>query len=150
MPTCSLEGRVLVVDDEENVRLLLQRGLARLEPSLQVRVANSSVQALEFLRDEFFDLVVTDYQMPGMNGLELVEAIHQSYPNTKVVLMTAYPSAQVTEQVDRLALDAYILKPFSTRHLQEIIHDLLALPGLSFFTPGGNGRDHRKVQNTGC
>ena len=125
MQPLSIDGRVLIVDDEKNVRLLLQRCLVRLDPSLKVQTAESSAQALEFLKDESFDLVVTDFQMPRMNGLQLSEAIRRGYPNIKVILMTAYPSGKIVKRTDDLALDGYLVKPFSARHLCNAVHDLL-------------------------
>lgn len=125
MQSLSVDGHVLIVDDEKNVRLLLQRCLVRLDPGLKVQTAESSAQALEFLKDESFDLVVTDFQMPCMNGLELSEAIRRGYPNIKVILMTAYPSAKIVKRTDDLALDGYLVKPFSARHLCNAVHDLL-------------------------
>jgi two-component system response regulator YesN len=125
MPALSADGRVLIVDDEENVRFLLQRSLARLDPGLKVQTAESSVQALELLKGESFDLVITDFQMPYMNGLELCEAIRREYPKVKVVLMTAYPSTQVAGRARDLALDGYLIKPFSARHLCGAVHSLL-------------------------
>lgn len=133
--------RVLVIDDAENVRFLLQRGLARMGSDLKVRVAHSGYQALEFLKGEPFDLIITDYQMPHMNGLELTRTIRRSYPDVKIILMTACPSVQVTEQFSELAVDGYLVKPFSTRRLRGIVHDLLISPGLSFPSTGDNGHD---------
>ena len=150
MQTLSPNGRVLVVDDEENVRLLLERSLARLEPGIKVQVANSSAQALEFLKGEPFDLVIADYQMPYMNGLELTRTIRQDYPNVKIVLMTAYPSRKIAEQVDELKVDGYLLKPFSTRYLRKIVFALLASPEFPCPLPGGHCHDRKPSENSHC
>lgn len=150
MQTWSLDRRVLVVDDEENVRLLIRRSLARLGLGLEVQVANSGTQALDFFKSEPFDLVITDYQMPCMNGLELTKMMRQDRPNVKIILMTAYFSAQIAEQVDELAVDGYLFKPFSTRHLREIVYDLLTSPEFSSPSTGGDGHNGRESKNPHC
>ena len=121
----SPKGRVLIVDDEENVTVLLQRSLARLGPGLEVWVANSGAQALDLLNGKRFDLLITDYQMPHMNGLKLTEVVRQRHPEMKVILMTAYPSSQIADLADRLAVACYLVKPFSCRSLRQIVHELL-------------------------
>jgi two-component system response regulator YesN len=132
------KGRVLIVDDEENVTNLLQRSLTRLEPGLEVWVANSGVQALDLLNDKQLDLLITDYQMPAMNGLELTEAVRQRYPQVKVILMTACPSPQINDLADRLAVDDCLVKPFSSRDLREIVRQLLASAASFSPSPGSD------------
>lgn len=135
------KGRVLIVDDEENVTDLLQRGLTRLESGLEVWVANSGARALDLLNDGQLDLLITDYQMPGMNGLELVEAVRQRYPQVKIILMTAHPSPQIDDLADRLAVDSCLIKPFSMWDLRDIVRQLLASSASFSPPPGGDGHD---------
>jgi CheY-like chemotaxis protein len=135
------EGRVLIVDDEENVTDLLQHSLTRLESGLEVWVANSGTQALDLLNDGQLDLLITDYQMPRMNGLELIEAVRQRYPQVKIILMTAYPSPQVDDLADRLVVDNCLIKPFSIWDLRDIVRQLLASSASFSPPPGGEGHD---------
>jgi CheY-like chemotaxis protein len=116
---------VLIVDDEENVANLLQRSLTRLEPGLEVWVANSGAQALDLLNHERLDLLITDCHMPRMNGLELIHAVRQGYPGVKIILITAFRSTHVDDLADRLAIDSCLIKPFSSRDLQKVIRRLL-------------------------
>ncbi len=135
--------RVLIVDDEQNLTDLLRRCLARLGPGLDVQVANSGAQALNLLDDGQFDLLITDYQMPKINGLQLAKAVRQRYPRVKIILMTAFPSPQVEGVVDKLAVNYYLVKPFSSRDLREIVCQLLILPApfsSSSSSQGGDGR----------
>jgi len=104
---------------------LLQRSLARLGPDLEVWVANSGAQALELLNGKWFDVLITDYRMPYMNGLELTEAVRQCHPGIQIIWMTAYPSPQIAELADRLAVAYYLVKPFSSRDLREVVRELL-------------------------
>jgi len=150
MQILTLEKRVLIVDDETNIALLLQRSLARSRPELKIEVAGSGIQALEFLKGESFDLIITDYNMPHMNGLTLIQAIRQNHPETKIILTTAYHSSQIMEQSNKLAVDGYFVKPFSTRLLREKVRQLLVLPELIFPDLGGNGHGNREDKDTHC
>lgn len=147
-PYSSPKGRVLIVDDGESVTVLLQRSLARLGPGMEVWTANSGAQALDLLNSERLDLLITDYQMPNINGLELTEAVRQHHTEVKVILMTAYPSPQIADLVDRLAVDCYLIKPFSCRELREIVRHLLISPAPLSPPPGGDSHDDRKNRNS--
>ncbi len=79
--------RVLVVDDEESIRILLEDFL---EEAYKVFTAGNADEALECCRAQAIDLVLSDINMPGMQGPELLTRIHKDYPGTRTVLMTAY------------------------------------------------------------
>ena len=102
--------RVLVVDDEQNLRHMLQTLLKRegYEP-----VGVASVEgALKELEDRSYDIVITDLRMPGQSGLELVDEVRRRNLGTTVVVMTAYGSRDIAiEAMKRGAYD-YISKPF--------------------------------------
>lgn len=108
---------ILVVDDEtvmvDSIRIGLEsRGYLVLE-------ANSVQQALQQLHheDHKIDLVVTDYLMPTMNGLDLLTAIRESHPTLPVILMTAYAQTSLVIEAMRNHCDSFIEKPFSLDQL---------------------------------
>ena len=75
--------RVLIVDDEEALLPLLQKKLTRLDPSYEVLTARDGFSALEQLKQQDFDLVITDFKMPEMDGLELltsIRSVHRAPP----------------------------------------------------------------------
>ena len=81
--------KVLVVDDEEDLAHLAEMLLS--SEGLDVIVANSALQALEILeQDREIDAVFSDVMMPGMNGLQLADAIREMYPRVKIVLTSGY------------------------------------------------------------
>lgn len=110
-----LRGRILVVDDEEHVRRLIRYLLER-RGHVVAEASNGRV-ALAALRDAPFDLVITDLQMPEMDGLALLEECRQRYPSVGVILVTAYGSIQsAVHAMKRGAMD-YVTKPFDVADL---------------------------------
>ena len=102
--------RVLVVDDEENIRLML--GTVLGQEGHEVVVADSAQQALKAMAKEPFDVVLSDIRMPRLSGLELLDQVQQLYPQTVVIMMSAYGSVDTAiEAMKRGAYD-YIAKPF--------------------------------------
>jgi len=80
--------RILVVDDEENARIGLSRLLAK-EGFLVDSVANG-FEALNYLREQEVNLIVTDINMPEMNGITFLKELNRSYPASNVIMITAY------------------------------------------------------------
>ena len=109
--------RILVVDDEAKVRRLIATVL-RKKGYAAVEAWNARV-ALGCLQREEFDLVITDLKMPGMDGLALVTQSRTLYPETDVIVLTAYGTIQsAVEAMQRGAVD-YMTKPFSIAGLAE-------------------------------
>ncbi len=103
---------ILVVDDEENIRLMLGSVLGA--EGYDVVLADSGAQALKAMKEQTFDLVLSDIRMPKMTGLELLDAALQISPQTVVIMMSAYGSVDTAiEAMKRGAYD-YIAKPFKT------------------------------------
>jgi DNA-binding NtrC family response regulator len=114
----TMNRSILVVDDEKDMLMLLKRSL---EPDLKchVTIASSAQEALKIYYKNYFDLVLMDIKMPGMNGLELLEIIKRDFPDQTVIMMTAFGSIDsAVEAMKRGAYD-FITKPFD--------HDALLL-----------------------
>src|SRR5271163_4026718 len=105
-------ANLLIVDDEKNIR----QGVARFLESCkyQVATADSGRQALELMsKCGEFDLVLSDWQMAEMNGLELLKTIKQKFPDTIVILMTAYGTISNAVAAMQAGPPDYFPKPFS-------------------------------------
>jgi CheY-like chemotaxis protein len=116
--------RMLVVDDEPNVTMVVAASLRKLGKEYAIETANDGQEALEKIRQGSYTLVITDYKMPGMNGLDLAEAIRDCSPQTLVVLMTAFNISGVTEKIEQHELDGYIQKPFTVAQIRAIVEEL--------------------------
>ena len=118
--------RILIVDDESTLVFFLKQGLQELERACRVDVAPSGEDALTKLTYNKYDLLITDLKMPGISGFTLVEIARSLHPNIKVILMTAYGSREVQNEVKNLQVEGYLTKPFPTAQLQDMVTNILA------------------------
>jgi DNA-binding NtrC family response regulator len=101
--------KVLVVDDEEIVRLSHIRTLASVHCDLEVvRDGNEALRAME---QSPADVVLLDLRMPGMDGMAVLKAIKQRWPETEVVIITGYPTIETAKEAVRLGAYDYLAKP---------------------------------------
>lgn len=119
---------VLIVDDAKDILFLLQLAVKQLGPEYKVSTAADGRAALEKIQQQSFDLVITDYMMPGMTGMELVQEVRRISPNTQVVLMTAYDSAALRDKVEDLQLSGYVGKPFSVPQILNTMRRVVNRP----------------------
>ena len=117
--------RVLIVDDEETLTWSMAKSLSRDRNKYEVMVANNGKEALAHLRGNKIDLMITDIRMPDINGLDLLLRVKKEYPETKVVIMTAYGSPDMRREANRRGSLYYVEKPFEISEIRRIIIDLL-------------------------
>ena len=117
--------RILVVDDDPDLLFLVAHGVKSMSTGYAVETASGAEAALEKFGRQAFDLVVTDYMMPGKNGLELVKELRQKSPATKFLVMTAHQeTARVRSSVAEMEI-GFIGKPFVLPELAEAIEETL-------------------------
>ena len=122
--------RILIVEDSETMRSLLASSLEGLELPVKISEASSGFEALRLLPREDFDLVVTDINMPDINGLELVSFMrgNERYRSVPLVIVSTEGSDRDREKGLELGADAYLVKPFEPETLRQVVTDLLARP----------------------
>jgi len=108
-------GRVLVVDDEEGVRNLLQRTLEGT--GYNVVTAADGQEALDKMSELDIEVVLLDIKMPGMSGIEVLKQLTAYYPDTCVVMVTAVGDAQTAVETMKLGAYDYIIKPFNPEEM---------------------------------
>jgi DNA-binding NtrC family response regulator len=101
--------KILVVDDEEVVRLSHIRTLASIH--CQVEVVRDGVEALLVMAQQPADVVLLDLRMPGMDGMTVLKTIKQRWPETEVVIITGYPTVETAKEAVRLGAFDYLAKP---------------------------------------
>ena len=117
--------RVLVVDDEPRIVGFMERWLDSL--GYQVRAATRPEAALELLRAEpdRFDLVMTDYLMPGMNGLEFSARVRQIRPDLPILMTTGFVGEIPDQSIQEAGVTSVIQKPVFMRPLAAMLRELL-------------------------
>lgn len=117
--------RVLVVDDEEDMLWMLQRNLNKGMHNVEILAAKSGEEALATLSDITVDLVITDINMPGMSGLDLLIEINNRFAGTGVIIMTAYPSNAFKDKAMMSGSLRFIEKPFDIKEVRAIVEEVL-------------------------
>lgn len=120
--------RILIVDDDYNLTLMLTASLEKLGADYFIDVAHNTKEALTKIKQIPFDLLITDQQMPNMTGTELIEIVHKISPKTRIILMTAYGSRQLHQTLQSLKLDSYIDKPFKISIIRDLVKNFTQLP----------------------
>ncbi|HHS13662.1 MAG TPA: response regulator [bacterium] len=117
--------KILIVDDEEDLTWSISRKLQKDNRRLDIICANSGNQALKMLSQNKVDLMVTDLRMPGVNGWQLLDTIKSSYPQTQVIVMTAFGSLEIKQALSEWGRTGYIEKPFEIDELKRMIFHFL-------------------------
>ena len=112
-------NKILIVDDHEDILDILSQLLARLD--CEAVSANDGDRGLELFLLRPCDIVLTDYDMPGMDGLTLAHHIKAISPETMVVLMTGHDSAEFREQIETGKVDQVLCKPLDLQKIMYIL-----------------------------
>jgi two-component system response regulator PilR (NtrC family) len=120
------ERRVLVVDDEPDIRELLELTFAKM--GLEVRAAGTIAEAKALLREERFDLCLTDMRLPDGEGLEVVRHIAAQPGDLPVAVITAYGSAENAVAALKAGAFDYVSKPVGLAQLRALVRSALSLP----------------------
>ncbi len=117
---------ILIVDDEDAILTVLKSSLKKMGSDFNVITASNGDQALALLEKRSFDLVVTDYRMAGMDGLELLGRIRDLRPEARVILMTAYGNRVVEAETKRLNAFRYLTKPLELDTFRQVVKEAVA------------------------
>ena len=128
-PTTTTAPHILAVDDEVMLHDVFERLFPR--EGIEVTACSSGTEAMERLEDAAFDLVLATHQMPGPDGMELLDHIQEHHPTVRVVLLSDQDNAQNAVRAMQKGAADYIPKPFSTDELVDRVKDLLAEPAPS-------------------
>src|SRR6266699_6724975 len=111
---------ILIVEDEAKMRRLLELNLG--EEGFTTLSAGDAESGLKLLRENSVDLVVTDLKLPGMNGLEFLQAVKHQNAALPVVVMTAFGTVETAVEAMKAGASDYVLKPFSLAEMRMVIH----------------------------
>lgn len=123
-----MKAKILIVDDELSMREFLAILLER--EGYDVSVAGHAEEALRLMDASLFDLVLSDVNMPGLTGIELLSRIRQRSPETGVLMITAFSAAEQAVEAMKLGAYDYIAKPFKIEEIKQLVINALEKQGL--------------------
>jgi CheY-like chemotaxis protein len=123
--TASRNPAIILVEDEPDILIILHRLMRDLTGGYDIVTVNGGAEALAQIALRPVPLVITDYNMPGMNGLQLAAAIKETSPRTSVVMITAYATPELEKKAREQRVDFYLPKPFPLDRLEQIVKEVL-------------------------
>ncbi len=118
--------RVLIVDDERNIRLTLKGALEAI--GLEADAVFQGEEALQKLSDSRYDAMLLDLRLPGMDGLTVLRQVTARYPQTRVIIITAYGTVEAILEAMQLGAVDFLQKPFEPPEVREIVSRALDRP----------------------
>jgi DNA-binding NtrC family response regulator len=131
--------KVLLVEDEKIVRESLRDWL--IEDGYDVECVDTGEEALARIKQEEFGVIVLDLRLPGIDGLQVFEQAKELKPETKGVIITAYPSKETLDKARKLGLADYLTKPFKVSDLEKLIG-----AALGEVAKGKKGKEHQWLE----
>ena len=122
--------RLLIVDDEKNIRLTLRQTLERADLDLGVETAADGEEALGALQKQDYDLVLLDIKMPGLSGIDVLRRVREVRPQVRIVMITAHGTIDNAVEAMKLGAVDFVKKPFSGKEIQQIVRQVLAREAL--------------------
>jgi DNA-binding NtrC family response regulator len=116
--------RIMIVDDEEYIRASLTRVMTA--EGFKVQVAHNGATALKMIQEELPEVLLVDFKMPGMDGMEVLRRAKELYPDLPVILITAYAEVQGAVDAMRAGAHDYLSKPFDHHEVIRVVHRALA------------------------
>lgn len=120
--------RILVVDDEEDIRVALRDLLESSLDRVEVTIAQDGAEGLRVLKGLRPDLIVSDFKMPGMNGLEFLQAARAYAPETPKILITAFPDLDLAVRaINDAHIENFLQKPLDPETVLEKVNRILLM-----------------------
>ena len=111
--------RILVVDDEEIIRQLLVRAFG--ENSYHVEAVEDAEVALKRIKEDSFNLLITDLKMPKVGGIDVLKEIKRINPYIEVIIITGYPTIELAVEAVKIGAFDFICKPFDLEQMKTTV-----------------------------
>ena len=115
--------KILLIDDDEWIRDSL--ALFMESEGCHLKACESAEEALETLDQQAYDIIIADYRLPGMNGLEFFKKAENFCPRVIRILITAYSNEGIVAEANRIGIEDFIEKPFTTQTIEASLSRLI-------------------------
>ncbi|WP_415238097.1 response regulator [Seleniivibrio woodruffii] len=105
-----MDEKILIVDDDDELRSNIDEIL--VTAGFQTRQASGASEAMKMIQADCPDLIIVDYMMPEINGMELISSVKKSHPSVKIIMITAFAAIESAVEAMKKGADDYISKPF--------------------------------------
>ena len=120
------EMEILLIDDDEWIRDALR--IFFEEEGCRLVALETAEEGIEALQSQDYDIVIADYRLPGVDGLEFLSRVKLSHPNFIQILITAYANDEIVAKANSLGIHELISKPFSSRNIEDSLSRLIQNP----------------------
>ncbi|MFP4017570.1 MAG: response regulator [Halanaerobiales bacterium] len=117
-----MNKKILVVDDEKNIRLTLEKALSNA--GYEVETALNGENGLEKIKEDEYPVILLDMKMPGMDGLEFLEKVNELKYQTRVVMITGFGNVETAVETMKLGAVDYLRKPFKPQEILEVVDNV--------------------------
>ena len=117
--------RILIVEDDYHISRIIQLALAQLDVPYALDTALSAEEGFALWQTQPYDLLLTDYNLRGMSGLKLVNALKATGSTAPIIMVTAYDTPQLEREARAAGISAYVPKPFLIDELLDVIRRFL-------------------------
>ena len=124
LPKDSHTAQILIIEDDEEMRSLLKELLE--EEGFETICASNASDALRELVKKPFDLIVTDIEMPGLTGLDIIPEMKKLRPEASIIVMTSFRNEEVHRRSLEKGAGGYLEKPIHIKKLETLIHEMLS------------------------
>lgn len=138
-----MANRILIVDDQREVSRLLRSALETIEQGLVVSEAPSGEEALLEASRVLVDLLVVDYRLPGMTGVELMKKMRNRYPEMKFIIISGVTDPRLKAEIEEAGADAYFIKPVPMADFLDMVERLLGRARTILQAPAPKEPDER-------
>lgn len=119
------EMKILLIDDDEWIRDSL--GLFFENEGCQIKALETAEEGLREIENQTYDIIIVDYKLPGMDGLEFLKLVKASHPHAMTILTTAYGRKDIFLAARKIGIKDFIDKPFTTQTIEESLARLMEL-----------------------
>ena len=129
MPFVKIVGKIMVVDDEQNIRDIIKLHLG--QERFNILEASDGEQAIKLLKqgDNMLTvgLILCDIRMPKVNGIEVIDYLKQEAPGIPIVVITGYPDTELAVSLLKKGIKDYLVKPVEKKRLLEMVESVVAV-----------------------